>query len=224
MQPDLVIFDCDGVLVDSELIAMHVMLDAIAAKTGLKIDAREAYDKFLGKSLATILKILEKSYHLVLPETALEDMRVDLFDHFRAELKPVPHIVEALDHLDMPICVASSSHLERIRLSLEITGLRSRFEPNIFSASMVRRGKPAPDLFLYAAHAMGADPKNCVVIEDSQAGIEAAHEACMQAFAFSGGAHADIAQLKARYEYLGPAFTFDDMRQLPHLLRGAPGE
>ncbi len=224
MQPDLVIFDCDGVLVDSELIAMRVMLEAIAARTGLKIEPQEAYDKFLGKSLATILKILEKSYHLVLPEMALEEMRLDLFHHFESELKPVPHIAQALDQLHVPICVASSSHLERIRLSLRVTGLLSRFEPNIFSASMVRRGKPAPDLFLYAAHAMGVEPKNCAVIEDSSAGIEAAHDAGMRAFAFYGGAHANIAQLKIRHEHLGSAFTFDDMRQLPHLLLGASGE
>ncbi|SDR53614.1 haloacid dehalogenase superfamily, subfamily IA, variant 3 with third motif having DD or ED [Rhizobiales bacterium GAS113] len=214
----LLIFDCDGVLVDSEPIAMALLIETIA-KQGLAITPPEAHARFLGKSLATMCNILAESYGVALSGEALEQMRLRLYDRFRRELKPVPRICEALDAIDMPRCVASSSQLERIRLALDVTGLRSRFEPHLFSASMVKEGKPAPDLFLHAASAMGVDPQACIVIEDSPAGVQAAKRAGMRAFAFTGGSHASAAGLAGLLEEAEPTLIFDDMTQLPDLLR-----
>jgi len=218
VRPALLIFDCDGVLVDSEPIAMEILIQTIA-REGLVIAPAEAHARFLGKSLATMCNILAESYGVALSGTALEQMRLRLYDRFRRELKPIPRLGEALDAIDMPRCVASSSQLERIRLALDVTGLRSRFEPHLFSASMVREGKPAPDLFLHAAAAMGVPPEACIVIEDSPAGVQAAKSAGMRAFAFTGGSHAGAAGLAGLLQEAEPALIFDDMKRLPDLVR-----
>ena len=128
-------------------------------------------------------------------------------------------MTSALEVLPWPKCVASSSQPERIRLSLSLTGLLSQFEPNIFSATMVAHGKPAPDLFLHAARAMGAKAADCVVIEDSPAGIEAAQRAGMAVFAFVGGSHAAASGYRERVAALSPDVTFDAMGDLIHLVR-----
>ncbi|MGB8398683.1 HAD-IA family hydrolase, partial [Bradyrhizobium sp.] len=147
-------------------------------------------------------------------------MRERLYDRFRRQLKPIPHVADTLDALDIPFCVASSSQPERIRLSLDIAGLKQRFDANIFSATMVANGKPAPDLFLHAARALNVEPGDCVVIEDSPAGIAAAQAAGMTAFAFVGGSHAEGARLRATLAPLAPAAIFDDMRELASLIDG----
>lgn len=128
-------------------------------------------------------------------------------------------IADALDGLDLRRCVASSSQPERIRLSLTLTGLIDKLEPNIFSAAMVAHGKPAPDLFLHAASQMGTDPENCIVIEDSPAGIEAGHRAGMAVFAFVGGSHAGTPGYRERIDALSPEVVFDAMPDLIHLVR-----
>ena len=120
----------------------------------------------------------------------------------------------------MPCCVASSSQPERIRLALAVTGLLETLEPDIYSSTMVENGKPAPDLFLHTARCMGADPSDCVVVEDSPAGIEAAQRAGMRVFAFTGGTHAGSCGLREAAEALKPDLIFDDMRRLPGLLAG----
>ena len=170
---ELVIFDCDGVLVDSEPISIEVLL-ALIAEVGGDIGEATAYERFLGRSMATISGMLRDEFGLVVTDRHLEAMRATIHERFRSDLKPIPGIAEALGRLSGKRCVASSSQLERIRLSLEVTGLRDLFEPHIFSASMVKRGKPAPDLFLHVAREMGVAPENCTVIEDSPAGITAA--------------------------------------------------
>lgn len=213
----LVIFDCDGVLVDSEPLAMRALLETIA-EAGLKIDTEEAYERFLGRSLAAISEILEQEFGVDLTHSALDRMRARLYEMFRSELKPIDGIERALDRLKLPYCVASSSQVERIRLALQVTGLLHRFEPYVFSASMVARGKPAPDLFLHAAHSMRADPAHCLVIEDSPAGVEAAKRAGMQVCAFTGGSHAKSHPLRSALETLRPAAVFSDMQQLSDFL------
>jgi beta-phosphoglucomutase-like phosphatase (HAD superfamily) len=135
-------------------------------------------------------------------------------------LKPIPGIVQVLPRLGVPYCVASSGTLERIRHALDVTGLLGLFEPHLFSAAMVARGKPAPDLFLHAAATMGAIPQNCLVVEDSPAGIEAARAAGMRVLAFTGGSHAGKPTLKARLASSEPDFIFADMLQLPDLIAG----
>jgi HAD superfamily hydrolase (TIGR01509 family) len=213
---ELVIFDCDGVLVDSEPLSMRVLLETIA-EAGLELDPQAAHDLFLGRSLSAVSALLRETYGIDLSAAALEKMRLRLYEAFRRELKPVPGIAAALGRIAVPCCVASSSQVERIRLSLSLTGLLARFEPNIFSASMVTRGKPAPDLFLHAAERMGVAPSRCLVVEDSPAGVQAALEAGMRVCAFTGGAHADERH-RAVLLGLSPWQMLDDIGKLPDLL------
>ncbi len=214
----LVIFDCDGVLVDSEPIAIAVLRETIA-EAGGSIDEAEAYRRFLGRSMAAIAADLAAE-GVVLSETALAAMRGRLYRRFEAALAPVEGIAEALDRLGRPLCVASSSQPERIRLALRVTGLLERFEPHIYSSTMVDHGKPAPDLFLLAARSRGAAPSACTVIEDSPAGIEAAKRAGMRVFGFLGGSHAGPAGLAGLVAAARPDRVFDDMRLLPDLIDG----
>ena len=215
--PQLVIFDCDGVLVDSEPISVGVMLDIIT-ELGGEITEAIAYERFLGRSMATISGVLRDDFGLVFGDDQLERVRAAVLERFRRELKPIPNVREALQAIGSRKAVASSSQLDRIRLSLEITGLGDLLEPHIYSASMVSRGKPAPDLFLHVARDMGVAPADCVVIEDSPAGIAAAKQAGMRVFGFIGGSHAGQAGLVAAMEKLQPDLVFDDMRDLPRLL------
>jgi HAD superfamily hydrolase (TIGR01509 family) len=219
--PELVIFDCDGVLVDSEPISIAMLVDIITAAGGL-IGVETAYDRFLGKSVATINEILKSEFDLVVSKEEIERIRAELYERLRRDLRPIPGVRDVLDGLSIRRCVASSSQPERIRLSLGVTSLLECFEPHIYSATMVKRGKPAPDLFLHAAREMRVEPAACVVIEDSPAGIIAAKEAGMRVFAFVGGSHAEIAGLPAIASALKPDLVFDDMRRLPALLARRP--
>lgn len=215
---ELVIFDCDGVLVDSEPISIAVLVEALAA-AGVAMSEQEAHERFLGRSLKTMSEILHADYGLAIDAAFLEAMRKVLYERFRAELQPISGVAETVDALGVAHCVASSSQPERIRLSLSVTGLIDRFEPNIFSASMVAHGKPAPDLFLHASAAMGVDPENCVVVEDSPAGISAAKSAGMRVVAFTGGSHAHSPQHRETLRDLEPDALFDDMRELLQFVR-----
>jgi HAD superfamily hydrolase (TIGR01509 family) len=213
----LVIFDCDGVLVDSEPLAMRVLLEGLA-EIGCVIDEAEAYERFLGRSLAAMQTVLRNELGFELPPDRLERMRLRLFEVYRQELAPIPGIVETLDRLTLARCVASSSQPERIRFSLEVTGLLSRFVPHLFSASAVAHGKPAPDLFLHAAERMAVAPAACLVIEDSAAGIEAAQRAGMRVLGFVGGSHARSDAYRAKLAALAPDLIFDDISELPALI------
>jgi HAD superfamily hydrolase (TIGR01509 family) len=215
---ELIIFDCDGVLVDSEPLAMRVLVAAIAAQ-GIAVTPQTAYRDYLGRSLSSISSSLAQSHGMPLSPAALEAMRGELYALYRRELRCNPGLPAMLDLLDTPFCVASSSSVERIRLSLELTGLLPWFERNLYSASMVEHGKPAPDLFLHAAQAMHVDPRRCLVIEDSPAGITAAQSAGMTVFAYIGGSHVAPARLRSVIEALQPDAIFDDMHALPDLVR-----
>ena len=215
---ELVVFDCDGVLVDSEPLSIRVLLDMLA-EHGVTMDAEAACEAFLGRSLASVCDILSREHGLAVSDTALAGMRRDLNAAICAELQPILGIRQALARLDKPVCVASSSQLERIRLSLDVTGLTSFFHDRVFSATMVANGKPAPDLFLFAARQMHAAPEACMVIEDSPAGISAALAAGMRVLAFTGGSHAQTPSHRDRLAALSPHGVFDDMRALPALLR-----
>ena len=214
----LVIFDCDGVLVDSEPISFAVLRDTLSV-AGVEVSESHAYRQFLGKSMASITRMIADEFDIALSEEHIEGMRTQLFARFQAELQPIPGIVDMLGNFARPHCVASSSQMERIRLSLAKTGLIDFFEPHIFSATMVKRGKPEPDLFLHAAKNMGADPAHCIVIEDSPAGIEAAKRAGMTVFAFTGASHAGVPGYRERIEALSPHVVFDAMADLLHLVQ-----
>lgn len=213
----LVIFDCDGVLVDSEPISIAVLIEIIA-EAGVTIGEDVAYRRFLGRSMVSIAELMHDEFGLEITAGHLERMRARLYERFRRDLKPIPGIASAIAGLGMPCCVASSSQPERIRLALAVTGLLETLEPDIYSSTMVENGKPAPDLFLHTARCMGADPSDCVVVEDSPAGIEAAQRAGMRVFAFTGGTHAGPCGLREAAETLKPDLIFDDMRRLPGLL------
>lgn len=224
----LVIFDCDGVLVDSEPLAVDC-LRALISEAGVDIPLPEAYARFLGRSIGSITAEMQADFGLTLTPGMLERMRVALLARFEAELQPIPHIAEAIRAIrampDAPaICVASSSQPARIEFSLRLCGLLDLLAPSIYSAVMVSNGKPAPDLFLFAAAQMGAAPEECVVVEDSEAGLKAAAAAGMRTLAFTGGGHAGPGGLAAMARRHAPYAIFDDMRDLPGLVAAACGE
>lgn len=209
--PQLVIFDCDGVLVDSERIAVRVDQQVLET-VGLSLSQEEIIDRFVGRSASVLDAVIEEHLGHPVPQ----EMRAE-FDRlyqqaFEANLEPVVGIREALEQIPLPMCVASSSKPRSLRHKLEMTGLIPFFGDHIFSANQVARGKPAPDLFLFAAEQMRCPPSDSVVIEDSQYGIEAARAAGMRVFAFAGGI-TPIGHLRREGVVL-----FDDMRALPALL------
>lgn len=209
---ELVIFDCDGVLVDSEPIINRAHASVLTA-CGYSITEQELVERFCGMSDPEMLEIIERERGCALPASYVERVGSMIEAGFRQSLAPIEGVAEALDLLTLPVCVASSSSLEQIRQKLTITGLLGRFGEHLFSAAMVARGKPAPDLFLYAAQQLAAAPDRCLVIEDSLLGIEAAIAAGMTAIGFCGGSHCGPEhgdRLLAR----GAALLIADMREL----------
>ncbi|WP_406382150.1 HAD family hydrolase [Streptomyces sp. NBC_01618] len=209
--PELVIFDCDGVLVDSERIAVRIQVE-VGAELGWPLTADEVIEKFVGRSAASVGELIAARLGTSAAATwqqRFEDLHRDAVD---AELVAVDGIHEALAALTLPTCVASSGSHEKMRHTLGRTGLRVHFEGRIFSATEVAHGKPAPDLFLHAARQMGVAPTACVVVEDSKYGVQAARSAGMRSLGYAGG-------LTPAHWLEGPdTVVFDDMRKLPTLL------
>ena len=187
-EPSLVIFDCDGVLIDSEVISARQLIEELKAY-GVEMDMAFVSRHFLGRSYPVVLKEVRERWGVALPDRFEADYRARLLAAFERELQVMPGAAAAIRALRRPYCLATSSSPERLRRSLEITGLADLFVGRTFTASEVRRGKPAPDLFLHAAAAMGADPAACVVIEDSLNGVRAGLAAGMQVWRFTGGSH-----------------------------------
>ncbi|HLY47308.1 MAG TPA: HAD family hydrolase [Stellaceae bacterium] len=220
MAAELVIFDCDGVLVDSELLSVEADIECFG-EYGIELSAEEIVERYTGISLAAMLADLEVRFGRALPGFAARHQAL-LRPLFDARLRPIPGVAAALDSLGARRCVASSGTPERVRHALAVTGLLERFEPDLFSAAMVARGKPAPDLFLHAANRMGAAPRRCVVIEDSRPGIAAAIAAGMTAIGFTGGGHCRPEDA-ARLREAGAALVIAGMAELPAALaRVAP--
>ncbi|MFB7343269.1 HAD family hydrolase [Streptomyces hydrogenans] len=210
---ELVIFDCDGVLVDSERLAVRLQV-ALGAELGWPLTADEVVERFIGRSEESIVgQIAERlgAETAALWWSRLIQRHRDAVD---TGLDPVDGLPEALAALTLPTCVASSGSHEKMRHTLGRTGLYAHFEGRVYSASEVSRGKPAPDLFLYAARRMGVDPAACAVVEDSGPGVAAARAAGMRAFGYAGGPTP-----AARLEGPGTV-VFGDMRELPGLLAG----
>ncbi|SFD66963.1 HAD family hydrolase [Streptomyces aidingensis] len=210
----LLIFDCDGVLVDSEPVALRINL-RLGRELGWPMDEEEMTRRFLGKSAPAIYRQMADRLG---EETALlweRRFTEQLNAAIDTGLNAVAGVVEALDALGtLPLrtCIASSGSHEKMRRTLRAAGLYQRFEGRIYSATEVAEGKPAPDLFLYAARRMGVPPPDCVVIEDSQYGVQAARAAGMRSLGYAGG-------LTPAGWLTGPDTTvFDDMRKLPALL------
>src|SRR5436305_13969837 len=210
----LVIFDCDGVLVDSEPIAVRIDVEMFA-ELGLTVSEQEIIERFVGRSPEVMAQAVQEQLGHAPPDGWAARGEERLRSAFARELQPVPRVREALEAIDLPVCVASSSGHASLRFKLELTALFERFAGRIFSAAEVANGKPAPDLFLHAASRMGVDPGECVVVEDSRYGVEAARAADMDVLAYAGG-------LTPAEVLDGPrTVVFDDMRALAELVAGA---
>src|SRR5215471_18897864 len=186
-QLDLIIFDCDGVLVDSEVLSCQCLSDVLAT-CGIQLELAEALDLFLGRSTAAVLQHFSVQGR-ILPAGFLTDLKSRVRQTFQSSLRPIPGVSSLLSALDAPHCVASSSDLDRVSFSLALTGLAPHFGDRLYTSQMVARGKPAPDLFLYAAAKMQAVPARTLVVEDSVSGVAAAKAAGMKVWGFVGGSH-----------------------------------
>lgn len=213
---DLVIFDCDGVLVDSEALACVVHADVLT-QHGYAISPEQVHDRFLGRSAREARLEVETELGRAFPDAYTAQLRATIDRVFGEQLRPIPHIADTLARLSLRVCVASSGTPTRIRSSLGTTGLLDFFAPHLFSAMQVEHGKPAPDLFLFAAAQMDTPPSRCVVVEDSVPGVIAARAADMTVIGFTGGSHCrpgDADRLRAA----GAGIVIDDMRGLPALI------
>jgi HAD superfamily hydrolase (TIGR01509 family) len=186
----VVIFDCNGVLVDSEPIANAVLADALQGE-GISLTAEALATEFHGRRTSDILAAVETASKRHFPPDFAAQIAADTLARLRNELRAVPHAAHALAWIRGPKAVASSSSIERIRLSLEVTDLLRFFEPRLFSANYVTNGKPAPELFLLAAERLQVDPAGCVVVEDSVVGVGAASAAGMKPIGFVGRSRAE---------------------------------
>lgn len=217
---DLIIFDCDGVVADSEPLATRALQEALRRR-GLELSLDEIIERFLGRSSDTLTRVLQTDFGIAFGADDFAAMRAHLFALFERDLKPVAGVKSLLHRLALPSCLASSSQPDRIETTLRATGCTEFFTGRIFSAAAVRNGKPAPDLFLHAAAALATPPHRCLVIEDSPAGIEAAKRANMRVIAFLGGGHASNALYRRAVAAQAPDFTADTMSEVETLLGAA---
>ena len=206
----LIIFDCDGVLVDSEPIANRIMAQVLT-ENGLPATLEMCYEYFMGRTMSDCVSILASRFAHTAPADFADVVRQRTLDALGLEVEAVPGVALALDSISTPMCVASSGQLVKMRTTLGRTGLLHHFEDRLFSAAGLARGKPHPDVFLHAAEAMGAEPGDCAVIEDSPVGVRAGIAAGMKVFGYA--ALTDTQVLSA-----AGARVFSDMGELPGLL------
>jgi HAD superfamily hydrolase (TIGR01509 family) len=207
--PDLIIFDCDGVLVDSEMLSCRCLSEALAG-CGIDLGVDQVLDLFLGRSMSAVLEYYEAMGGSI-PEQFSAELSAAVRAAFRAALRPIDGVGSVLEGLQVPHCVASSSDLDRVSFSLAVTGLAPHFDRRLYTSQMVERGKPAPDLFLYAAEKMQADPRRTLVIEDSVSGVAAAKAAGMTVWGFVGGSHYQSRDGKAMLSEAGADRVFGRM-------------
>jgi HAD superfamily hydrolase (TIGR01509 family) len=213
---ELVIFDCDGVLVDSEVISCRAHAETLT-RHGYPITSDQVLARFLGVSDREARLIIEAELGRNLPDDFEAQVKQATLQFYASDLRAISYAAEAIAAIALSKCVASSGTPEKIHHGLVCAGLYDVLTPNIFSASQVKRGKPAPDLFLFAAEQMQVPAERCLVIEDSLPGITGARAAGMTVLGFHGGSHC-----RAGYgdtlRTAGAALIFDDMRQLPGLI------
>jgi HAD superfamily hydrolase (TIGR01509 family) len=208
---ELVIFDCDGVLVDSDRLSLVVQARRITA-LGLPMSAEDCSREFLGIGMESTLERIESMTGRTVPDGWLEGLEAEVEEVFRRELRAVPGVVDALDRIELPNCIASGGNHQKMRLTLGLTGLWGRFDGRIYSAAEVARPKPAPDLFLHAAAESGVDPTRCIVVEDSPFGVAGAKAAGMRCLGYAALTGSDsLAEADA---------TFSSMADLPGLIAG----
>ncbi len=206
----LLIFDCDGTLVDSEGIANQVFLDAVN-ELGIPVTPEEAWDHFPGTSLALCIRYVEETYQVRLPDDFVARQRQRQQIEFRNRLQPIRGVQAALNRLPHKKCVASNGPMEVIRTNLRTTGLDHHFEERIYSAYELEKWKPEPDLFLHAAGNLGYDEQDCLVIEDSLAGMQAGINAGMVVLAYRPPHHPYKIDIEG-------ITSFEDMSELPDLI------
>jgi HAD superfamily hydrolase (TIGR01509 family) len=207
------IYDCDGVLVDSEVLAGAALAE-LMTNLGHPLTGPECTRIFGGLNVTGVLAKAEQILGRPVPPDRGEDAGQRLLERFRQELQPVTGVAAAIASLPYRRCVCSSSAPERLRLSLEVTGLAPLFGEHVFSAAQVQHGKPAPDLFWFAARALGEAPSDAIVIEDSPLGIEAARAAGMHSIGFMGASHV-VPDLRERLKVAGADLIVDAMVDLP---------
>jgi len=216
---DLVIFDCDGVLVDSEVISCRAHAETLT-RHGFPITPDGVLKRFLGVSDREARRIVESEIGRALPETFEAEVKHATLSFYADDLSAIAHVGEAIAALGLPKCVASSGTPEKIHHGLTCAGLYDQLAPHIFSATQVDRGKPAPDLFLFAAEQMKVQPAQCLVIEDSVPGVTGGRAAGMTVLGFHGGSHCQPGHAEL-LRAAGAAVTFGDMRTLPELIARA---
>jgi HAD superfamily hydrolase (TIGR01509 family) len=214
--PKLLIFDFDGVLVDSELIIHQILIEEIA-HYGPRFKLNVFMNRFAGRTTADIVKIIKIENKVQWPDDFLKHLEEQLLIKLPPRLRLTPGTIETLPTLSELQCVASNASEERLHYLLNIVNLSEFFKGNIFSAEMVAHPKPHPDLFLFSAKTMGVSPQDCLVIEDSVTGIKAAKAAGMKALGFTGAHHLGSAYNKRLLE-AGAALIFKNMSELPSLL------
>lgn len=213
----LLIFDCDGVLIDSELLGCEAESEALA-NYGIHITASDIVKRFTGMKSSTVRRMLAEEHKTELPDNFPEIAAHKIEQAFTERLEAIEGISNALDALkDYDWCIASGSDPDRLKHSLTVTGLYDRFAPHIFSAENIQNGKPAPDIFLHAAQEMGYQPKDSLVIEDSVAGVTAGKAANMVTLGFTGGSHCTPPHTDLLKKH-GADIIFDDMTELPGLI------
>src|ERR1700694_5641287 len=208
-QPDLIIFDCDGVLVDSEVLSCRCLSQALA-RYGIDLGLDQALDLFLGRSMTAVVEHYEAVGRSI-PDQFSTELRAGVRAAFLSALCPIEGVSSVLEGLQIPHCVASSSDVERVSFSLSLTGLAPHFDARLYTSQMVARGKPAPDLFLYAAERMQADPQRTLVIEDSISGVMAGKAAGMTVWEFVGASHYQSRDGKAILHRAGADRVFGRM-------------
>lgn len=213
----MLIFDCDGVVLDSML--LHTKVEAEAYQNiGIEITPEELALRFSGISQDEVSRILEKETGTHVPQDLEAQIEKKKDEVFTKELQPIPGIYETLKSLEnFPRCIASGTGIAGLKHMLSVTNLYNCFAPNIFSSEMVSKGKPFPDLFLYAAQKMGIMPNNCFVIEDASAGVEAGIAAGMRVIGFAGGSHCNQDHA-AHLIKSGAELVFTNMSDLPDII------
>ncbi|GAB4109131.1 MAG: HAD family hydrolase [Acidobacteriota bacterium] len=218
----LIILDFDGVLIDSEYLAARVELEELA-RIGCTIGIEEYFASTLGHTEEDqIWNEWAARFGRTLPEGFGDRTRAKVAAAFQAELQVIPGVEEALQRIYHPKCVASGSRLDRLERNLRLTGLMRHFEGRYFSATQVPRGKPHPDLFLFAAGRIGVRPERCIVVEDSPSGVRAARAAGMHLLTFTGGSHVTPGLVEA-LRRAGSDLMFSSMHKLPELVAGITG-
>ena len=205
-----IIFDCDGVLIDSESIAIGVLVD-MANYLGANMNVEESLISLKGKAFNRCMEFISKRINKPLPINFETDYRINTFEAFREKIQPIKGIQDVIENLTIPFCVASSGPENKIRLNLEITGLLPFFESNIFSCYAIQKWKPEPDIFLWAAETMGFKPNECLVIEDSISGIRAAKSGGFDVYGYTEHDYNNELQSEANT-------TFDSMDKLLGML------